>query len=594
MTSHSVDIAAYRTIAFFLGKKCLLMLVISVVLFLTPAASLAQSWRKALDSDVYQPRMGVSGEIDSLYGTYNDQRFGDLAPGGPDAEGREQVWVWSQGLGLDDISTQYGLHLNNLQVVNHTGVDLRQCVFGHFRSSKYRDAIHDVDGEERVIYWQNDLGGYDTQHKTVLKGDPSWKFYGLDNGNLIILPLSSDSLDDLVTYWQHAPDTGRFVYVYLSYYKGSHLYGRDTVFADSTIYCDTSHGDFGYRPGAAVGQFFGTDRTQLIAPDLEENLFIYRNDSAFSMSRFLNAMRFDTLWTFHENPQLASIPDYAYLTGPYVQTMKCFPKAAWDKSDDFLCMADVRRAPGHYQNQHVFCFRGGSHFGEKHLLLDSADFILSSPGEYEYPNPPTIYTTDFRGNCGDMTGTGNNVLLLEALPDPLVSLRFFYVLGRALDDKADMYFQTDPDAGGPIDTITADRDHLQDVILGNPGYYHYEDHLNLGWHDVGLIQVLHGSTKIPVRETARFGVANPESRPNGVEIFPNPASSTTTVRLHDSLVGHASLSVRDVLGREVRHQETSGGIAKFSLATGALSSGWYQLRIVADGKSYVSRLMVQH
>ena len=74
---------------------------------------------------------------------------------------------------------------------------------------------------------------------------------------------------------------------------------------------------------------------------------------------------------------------------------------------------------------------------------------------------------------------------------------FFYVLGNSMDDKVDMFFSMNHFPGlSKVDTLVADGDKLQDIIMGMTGYYSDED-LTLNKRSVGTICVVHGSKKIP-------------------------------------------------------------------------------------------------
>jgi hypothetical protein len=246
-----------------------------------------------------------------------------------------------------------------------------------------------------------------------------------------------------------------------------------------------------------------------------------------------------------------------------------------------------------YWYSHVLFQRGGADFGSKRLALDSADFIIRAPGDQD----PTFAGGfgDKLYDCGDMTGTGNRVLLTLEGPDLLYGVCSFFVTGKALDDKVDLYYAIGP--GGAAlepDTLTADHDNLQDVIIGIPDYYSYDD-LNLGKQYVGSIHVVHGSKKIPVHISERFAVEKHAVAIGSMMLYPNPTHDHTSIECSFEHPGRVSIQIYDVLGRVVMREdrEVRAGREVFSLSLNGLTKGAYSVRVSGSSVMMNTELIVQ-
>ena len=224
--------------------------------------------------------------------------------------------------------------------------------------------------------------------------------------------------------------------------------------------------------------------------------------------------------------------------------------------------------------------------------LDRADFVIRPPADLD-----TTFVAGFSPvihDCGDMTGTGNHVILASEGRDALYADCLFYVTGRALDEKVDMFYDLGPGDAMFADTLTADGDNLQDAILGLPLAYTYEDNAR-GKTSVGSIHMIHGSKKIPVRISERFAVGSKSSPQVGLAVYPNPARARCNVACAIEQSGKVVLQVFDVLGRELRTEqyEAETGRFLFDLDLRGLPKGAYLLRLSGPRVLLNSSVIVQ-
>ncbi len=188
-------------------------------------------------------------------------------------------------------------------------------------------------------------------------------------------------------------------------------------------------------------------------------------------------------------------------------------------------------------------------------------------------------------DCGDMTGTGNRVLYVGgSLDGQFYGYHYFYVLGSAIDDKIDMFIGPIGNYGvAYIDTLVADGDGLQDVIMSLPAFG-----LISGNESVGSIFVVHGSKNIPVRLN---NVTSTIATPNSISIFPNPVIDYNCKLDLSSIVPQdLEISLYDLLGRKVFSEFITTPFFRVSkpINTSGLSNGTYILEV--KGKSIVQRL----
>ncbi|HYM19804.1 MAG TPA: hypothetical protein VEW28_02245 [Candidatus Kapabacteria bacterium] len=455
---------------------------------------------------------------------------------------------------------------------------------GHFRSKKYNDILYGDPQAELApmkIYWADDQGKYDSARYTELRSNlPS--VHGLVYGymNPFAAALSSDSVLDIV--WCVVTDDigGGGDSAYLMWFRGGdHLFQQGkTAYADSTFFFDTVQNGIPYILGLSFGDYRGVGREDIIATNVKHQALFYKNDPPFSLSAVVHALKYDTLMASWQNPPNES----GFGTNQF--SMKAFPKDPDDSSVDFMPISG-KNYSGNVQEE-IHIYRGGKDFGSKRLFVDSASYVIHSPEYYDGSFQSLTfgsgtYSHPFLFNCGDMTGTGNPVLCVAGDLGGYTGCYFFYVLGKALDDKVDMFFAMDdfPYFTG-MDTLVADRDNLQDVIMGLPGYYTQADH-QAGKTYVGTMWVIHGSTKIPVKTN---GVHTQEPATSNITLLSNPVSDHRLV-IEYSFPEQQKLTLilRDLLGRTVRTElvDAQPGTQVHVMPLGDLTVGTYILDISA-------------
>ncbi|HET9136149.1 MAG TPA: T9SS type A sorting domain-containing protein [Candidatus Kapabacteria bacterium] len=522
-----------------------------------------------LDPNVYRPHIGVKAEFDTIYGFANDQGLGLMVKNLPDPLDETKRRMLAYGFTYQNGSTdQLYPHVFdvtppiNLHTVSptlfHVGLpnDQRYIFPGHFRSTKYLDLVYIKSSA--VIYWADDNGNYDSSRKSYLglrAINDSQKMDGMAGLVPYIGKFTSDSLDDIVIGCVSTYVPAHFGIDTL--YAGIFLAGSTAlqsqskvIYADSIAPIDwfnTVGGDEMPWRGFP-GDYRGTGTNDYIRTDTPGNLYYYKFKSPFSITQFAKSLREDTLYARWENPSALGL----YGTNPLFHghsgepmAIKAFPKVAGDKSIDFIVpfyRSDEKQTSFHF-------WRGGPDFGTKRLRADNADFQLYDPAQYDGFTFGPFSWPDGYFDCGDMTGTGNHVLgiLAAAPPAGTDGVMLFYTLGTALDDKADILVGWSND-GEPycMDTLDANGDGLEDVMIGMPGWTSDKD-AQKDYRSVGAVGILYGSKKIPVHNTAVPVIANDDR----IGVFPNPAGRQITIELPTPENRHLQVVLHDVLGREV-------------------------------------------
>ncbi len=561
--------------------------IFAFLLFAFSGVARSQVSSTAFDPNCYFPRIGVPGEIDTIYGGKWLENLGaGLVNLGPNINGTYgEIAFADSSAGLSVFKSWPDFSLHKLRKTRNLYLSqyYRNYQFGHFHSTKYLDILATDDGGRNParIYWQDDKGEYDSTRYTILLSPIQGKTYN-DYSSMrpSYLPnLSSDSIQDIISMIVIADsnETGKS---YLLYFKGESLRNQaKTAYADSTAFFD-----IGQRVTVS-GDFRGTGRIDMIAADNYvkfgqnyHNLFYYRNDPPFSMSRLLNSLKYDTLFAQWQNPN-----NYNNLNAI---TMSALSKQSGDSSNDFLLFfaTDYGR-PQAIEEFRIF--RGGKDFGSNRWTADSAAFVLHAPYYYD-PNYHALAFGYGLKDCGHMTGTKNHVLYIEGLLDGgFYGYEFFYVLGDAIDDKVDMFIGPIGNGGGAsnqVDTIVADNDNLQDIIMGESGF-------GLDAADAhGSIYVIHGSRKIPERtRTVSTGVSGIEN----ISIFPNPVTEGKfTLDLSSIEQQNLKVELWDLLGRKVYSEYIGEAFIRqfYSIFIPSLSSGTYILEII--GKKFTKRMEV--
>ncbi|HEY6170944.1 MAG TPA: hypothetical protein VIX80_01680, partial [Candidatus Kapabacteria bacterium] len=142
---------------------------------------------------------------------------------------------------------------------------------------------------------------------------------------------------------------------------------------------------------------------------------------------------------------------------------------------------------------------------------------------------------------------------------------------------------------GSMDTLTADGDGLQDVIIGMPGYTTPKDEAK-GLEDVGSLAVIRGSSKIPVHLNAVASDREKEHlKTKQMYSYPNPLDQKTTLTFENCTSGVMYMEVVSSIGVSVLREEIPDvdGLQEYAADLSALPAGAYHIRLVcpADGWS---------
>ncbi|MEP7234605.1 MAG: hypothetical protein ABI778_04845 [Ignavibacteriota bacterium] len=536
------------------------MVVLLIVAGLAPLEPLFGQVSAAFDPNCYFPRIGVPGEIDTIMGSTDGQGLGSfiLNAGTPPGEANANMLI--QGLPqnapfLTAVKTGHSFDLHKLNIRKQLDLDDKTIIrAGHFHDTKHLDllALSRATLSVPRIYWADDSGNYSKSRVTY----PVISRVGDDGFGLQMSPyhayLTSDTVEDLIMSFKiDYLDPHRDTDVLCFYKGGRTLFEKGMAAKEDTMFLQG-----GMRRYNIQGDWRGTGREDLISEDGLGNALYYHNDreTPFSLAEFYRALRFDTLFARWQNPHFLGTD-----LGLDV-TMNALPRTAGDKSHDLL----LTPSTDDNRNKGIWFFRGGSDFGSHRITLDSAVHIIRTP---EFYDPTAFFNLDFPSgiiNCGNMTGTGNNVIVVGGGIE-FTALLFFYVTGAALDDKVDMYYLLDPKPGGTADTLTADSDNLGDLLVGH-----------FAWKGTGALFLVHGSKEIPVRLTS-VREHDGRSLQDRIRIYPNIFSETTTLSFTTERSVPITIAIRDVLGRSVFEEKrySIGGSETISLRLPLLPSGRY-------------------
>jgi hypothetical protein len=571
---------------------CIVSIVATFVMtvgcqLLTVNSPYAQVQSAAFDPNCYQPVIGMPGVVDTIYGSLASQSLGarikNMGQFPGESSGRILIGEGFNSLSnpIYSSSPYFDLHQlhasDTFQLPVHTVIEPDFIVKRtHYRSKQYSDILlvdpNAISTPPR-IYWADDEGRYDTSHYTDLLSPITGEFGIEYNGtNIYSAHLSSDSLDDIV-YGIIKDDTiSTNRTLYLLYFKGGNpLFGKSiAVYADSTVLLDTLHSPLENRM-FSQGDYRGTGREDLIGTTVGKDVLLYKNAKPFSLTQLTYSLKYDTLMARWQNPNGGS-NFYANMF-----CMRAFRKDIGDSSVDLMPTI----------NNQIYIFKGGPEFGSHRIFKDSADFIIHHPSYYDSRWVSIGFGTAH--DCGDMTGTGNRVLFVRGDGHAgLFGYFFFYVLGDAMDDKVDMYFEmVGHGFPGELDTVVADGDKLQDVIIGLPEYRSEED-FNLGKELVGSVWVVRGSTNIPAK---RSSVTDRGRSTADISLFPNPVTEGhATLDISAIEPQDLNISVFNLLGNMVYadHIRSQEGTPTGPLSLSSLPNGIYMLEI--SGKNFAKRI----
>jgi hypothetical protein len=561
---------------------------------LTVNSLYAQVQSAAFDSNCYQPILGVPSEIDSIYGSENQQHLGEFMFGFPPSKDFPDGSIAITGLPntLPFLSfvpegPSFNLHDLNakLKKSNMQGIGK----FGRFHDRKHIDFF----GGNR-IYWADDNGDYDSSRYTDLhpniigdKGDDI-------NPATYAAFLTSDSVFDivkLVTVDDTPYVTNRHAYI-MFFQGGENLYNKGkNVFADSAFVLGSSEPYLVLQVPFFQGDFRGSGREDLITSDDSGNWFFYKNDPPFSMLKFANAIYNDTLFTAWENAT-----DYTPGTDNIVAdalSTKILPHPT-DDAQDIMIRGQFHNSKN--RRDHIkYVLRGSPSFGSKRLLLSEAEFIFHGPSYYDVTNFSEIILPGMYKDVGDMAGIGNKVLLArDGVPGK--AFQFFFDVGKAIDDKADMYYSYATQGSvGSVVPFEADGDNYGDVLISDDAYTTEVD-VNLGKSNIGTIQLVHGSPQIPVHLNPKYSVVSRKSSEGILSVFPNPANEKTQITFQTPLPERINFTLHDLLGRTIKHwvKDSGGGVENILLYTADLPSGTYVLDFESASQRILQKISIMH
>ncbi len=548
------------------------MRIILIIVFLFSSTGIFAQVSPAFDPNIYLPRIGVPGEIDTIMGSTDGQGLGSFIFNTGARPGEAHGNILIQGLSQNPASfsaveTGAKFNLHKLNIRKQLDLDDKLIIkYGHFHDTKHIDLFaYNTDGDFK-IYWADDSGYYSKSRDSRLRsyGGQGGGSYSVAS-NAYTANLSSDTVEDIIfsmstTWIDYNKDTS-----FLLYFKGGEqLFKKIGDALPDSSYDLKLYGLQNFERNCSQGDWRGTGREDLMGADRAGNVFYYHNDPSknFSLEEFYRALRFDTIFAVRENPHFKGTGVFPW---EQILTMKALPKKPNDKSLDLVLSSPT----DDWRNDGVWFFRGGSDFGSHRITLDSAAYIIRHPKYFDPTSFDGVYFPAGLTNCGDMTGTGNNVLLVGGGVG-FTFLNFFYVTGLALDDKADMYYLIEPKPGIALDTLTADNDNLEDLLIG-----HY------AWRGSGALFLLHGSKRIPVHvNSVEIGKAV-EQTPSHILAYPNPCEQHTVLTVDNCSAEHIQVTVVNISGKECLRTEVPAvdGYQEFNVDLSPFPAGEYTINL---------------
>ncbi len=187
-------------------RACLFLILLACAGATSPALLRAQISSSAFDPNCYQPRIGVPGEIDTIYGSYSGQQLGgnQFSPG-PGPNGYNRVFFsgyQNNPNGWDIMAGGANFNLHDLdKPKSKVFLSGYTQVVGHFHSPKLLDILHIYSSFAR-IYWADSNGDYDSARRTVLtyrsRPGPGNGAYNYAIFTPYVAHMTADTVDDLV------------------------------------------------------------------------------------------------------------------------------------------------------------------------------------------------------------------------------------------------------------------------------------------------------------------------------------------------------------------------------------------------------------
>ena len=566
----------------------ILLLAFSFSLLACFGEAEAQVSSSAFDPNCYQPRLGVASEIDSIYGSKDQQHLGEYMAAFPPSKDFPLGSVAITGLPntppfLSFVPQGSSFNLHNLQA-NLKNSNLKfnyPYSFGPFHDRQHEDILLNGGGGSR-IYWADDNGDYDSSKYTDLNSSVIGVFGNDVNPASYAAFLTADSVYDIIKIVRvdDTPYVSNTKIILMLYQGGQHLYNKRKIAYEDSGYVFAGF-DKAIRFEQArflQGDFRGIGREDLITSDDSGNWFFYKNDPPFSMASFTDALYNDTLFTAWENKSEYTPGTDNIIFDALVTELLPHP---FDKAKDIMIRGQFHNST--QRRDHIkSVIRGGPDFGKERILLSNSEYIFHNPWYYDHQFQEIVLPKMFE-DAGDISGAGIKTLIAMD-GEPGFSSQFFFNTGKAISDKAVAYYSyLTQGIIGSVVPLVADGDHYEDLLLSDPNLS-MEDDVSLGKFDIGTIHLLHGSSKIPVHLNPKYSVEERnavDAAPWHITANPNPCDEKIVLTFDNCTTSRMKIQVCTTDGRIVQEEETPAvdGLQQYALFLPSLSPGMYVVRL---------------
>jgi hypothetical protein len=340
------------------------------------------------------------------------------------------------------------------------------------------------------------------------------------------------------------------------------------------------------------GDFSGNGRLGIVSGDFYGNYLYAPPLEPFSLSKFYEAYTKDTLMSVSSSRLL--LPKEPELRNNLM--LAALPRKPGDHSVDLL----VTPQTNSFMQGSLWIFRGGPDFGKKRLTVDTgasvsdtlqqAEFILRHPALID-PAYNNYQWGGFFKVCGDITGTGRPVIKTNGGGGSFSpGTDYYYVLGDAIDDMADIVIDYEQGATVEAVDVDADNDKFADVLF--QAYSTYSNG-SLTPDSSGLL-LMHGSPKIPIHLNQKYAVPVKLESGEQLGVYPNPADRGTTVTFRSN-GERASVSLVDLLGHVVLSAtvDTDPNLTTIYLPLHEVAEGSYQLVVKTKQETVTTSVIVK-